>query len=52
MRVLIILHSIQKYNYINQSEVPKIVDQMKCEQIEREESDNHINKAVNDEFTK
>jgi len=32
--------------------VPKIVEQMKNEQIEREEGDSHINKSMVDEFTK
>lgn len=45
------LKIIKIFKY-TQSEVPKIVEQMKNEQIEREEGDNHINKSVIDEFTK
>ncbi len=44
--------SVENFTFYLESEVPKIVDQMKTEQMEREDSDNHINKVVNDEFSK
>jgi hypothetical protein len=44
--------SVENFTFYLESEVPKIVEQMKTEQSDREEGDNHINKVVNDEFTK
>jgi hypothetical protein len=44
--------SVENFTFYLESEVPKIVDQMKSEQLDREEGDNHINKVVSDEFTK
>ena len=44
--------SVENFTFYLESEVPKIVEQMKTEQLEREEGDAHINKVVNDEFNK
>lgn len=44
--------SVENFTFYLESEVPKIVDQMKGEQMEREEGDNNINKVISDEFTK
>jgi hypothetical protein len=44
--------SVENFTFYLESEVPKIVGQMKSEQFEREEADIHINKVVSDEFTK
>ena len=34
------------------SEIPKIVEAMKNEQLEREDNDNNVNKTVSDEFSR
>jgi hypothetical protein len=44
--------SIDNFTFYLESEVPKIVEQMKNEQIDREDSDININNAVSDEFNK
>ncbi len=44
--------SIENFTFYLESEVPKIVDQMKNEQSEREDGDGSISKKVNDEFAK
>jgi hypothetical protein len=44
--------SVENFTFYLESEVPKIVDQMKNEQIDREDGDNQINKVINDEFAK
>ena len=44
--------SIDNFTFYLESEVPKIIEQMKNEQIDREETDNNINNAVTDEFNK
>lgn len=44
--------SIENFTFYLESEVPKIVEQMKNEQAEREDGDAAISKKVNDEFAK
>jgi hypothetical protein len=44
--------SVENFTFYLESEVPKIVEQMKGEQMDREEGDNEINKVINDEFNK
>ena len=44
--------SVENFTFYLESEVPKIVDQMKNEQSEREDGDNHIIKTMSDEFNK
>lgn len=44
--------SIDNFTFYLESEVPKIVEQMKNEQVDREEGDNNINQLMNEEFTK
>jgi hypothetical protein len=44
--------SIDNFTFYLESEVPKIIEQMKNEQIDREDADININNAVTDEFNK
>ena len=44
--------SIENFTFYLESEVPKIVDQMKAEQADREDGDGNINKVISDEFNK
>jgi hypothetical protein len=44
--------SIDNFTFYLESEVPKIIEQMKNEQIDREEADININNAITDEFNK
>lgn len=44
--------SIENFKFYLETEVPKIVEQMKNEQLDREEGDNTIYKMVEDEFAK
>lgn len=44
--------SIDNFTFYLESEVPKIIEQMKNEQIDREDSDNNINNVITDEFNK
>jgi hypothetical protein len=44
--------SIENFKFYLETEVPKIVEQMKNEQSDREEGDNTLNKMIDDEFMK
>ena len=44
--------SVENFKFYLETEVPKIVEQMKNEQADREDGDNTINKMIDDEFTK
>ncbi len=44
--------SIDNFTFYLESEVPKIIEQMKNEQIDREDSDSNINNVISDEFNK
>jgi hypothetical protein len=44
--------SVENFTFYLESEVPKIVEQMKGEQIDREEGDTNVNKTISDEFNK
>ena len=44
--------SVENFTFYLESEVPKIVEQMKGEQIDREEGDESINNSISDEFNK
>ena len=44
--------SIENFTFYLESEVPKIVEQMKGEGVDREEGDHNINKVITDEFNK
>ena len=44
--------SVENFTFYLESEVPKIVEQMKGEQIDREDGDTNVNKTISDEFNK
>ena len=44
--------SVENFKFYLETEVPKIIDQMKNEQTDREEGDLLINKMIDDEFAK
>ncbi len=44
--------SIDNFTFYLESEVPKIIEQMKNEQIDREDSDLNTNNIITDEFNK
>jgi hypothetical protein len=44
--------SIENFTFYLESEVPKIVEQMKGEGVDREEGDSNINKVITEEFNK
>lgn len=44
--------SVENFKFYLETEVPKIVEQMKTEQTDREEGDNLIYKMIEDEFAK
>jgi hypothetical protein len=44
--------SIDNFTFYLESEVPKIIEQMKNEQIDREDSDSNINNVITDDFNK
>lgn len=44
--------SIENFSFYLENEIPKIVEQMKNEQYERDEFDNRINATIGDESSK
>jgi hypothetical protein len=44
--------SVENFTFYLESEVPKIIEQMKGEQFDREEGDTNVNKTISDEFNK
>ena len=44
--------SVENFTFYLETEVPKIVEQMKTEQSDREEGDLNIARTVNEEFSK
>ena len=44
--------SIENFTFYLETEIPKIVDQLRNEQLDREDRDNDISKLVSDEFNR
>jgi hypothetical protein len=44
--------SVENFTFYLETEIPKIVDQLKNEQLEREEKDTELSKLIIDEFNR
>jgi hypothetical protein len=44
--------SVENFTFYLETEIPKIIDQLKNEQLERDEKDNEISKLITEEFNR